>query len=73
MDLCVNHGYTLRECRASLSDEERKKERKKERRKEKIQFLPLRGSCCRRSFSKVFICIPIVRVRKLESVCGMSC
>ena len=51
-DLCVNHGDTLRE---RLSDEERKKERKKE----KIQFLAPRGSGRRRSFSKVFICIPV--------------
>ena len=41
-----NHGDTLRERRTSVSDEER--------RKEKIQFLPPRGSCCRRSFLKVF-------------------
>ena len=45
---------------ASLMKNERKKERKKERRKkEKIQFLPLSGSGCRRSFSKVFTCISV--------------
>ena len=52
-DLCVNHGDTLRERQANLSDEERKKE--------KIQFLAPRGAGCRRSFSKVFTCIPVER------------
>ena len=54
-DLCINQGNMSREHWASLTDEERKKEKKKE----KIQFLLPFGSGCRRSFAKVFTCIPV--------------
>ena len=51
-DLCVNHGDTLRERRASLSDEERKKEGENS-----IFSTAWFKTGRRRSFSKVFICI----------------
>ena len=65
VDLCVIQGDTFRECRAGLADDERKKE---ERKKEKVQFLVPHGSGCRRSFSSMYMWIPMVRVTKLESV-----
>ena len=62
VDLCANHGDTLSEYRASLTD------------KERIKRNSIFSTGCRQSFSKVFTCIsvensmqiPMVRVGKLK-------